>query len=456
MERIRTGNDTIDLILDGGFPTQSIHVLMGVPGSGKTILAEQLVFANADEDRPALYLTTLSEPLAKFITYLQEYTFADSARIGTAIVYEEIAEELSRSPETLADLVSRRIRKYRPRIIVIDSFKAIADLMPDAASWRRTLHDLAGVLSAYDATSFWVGEYTTAMISELPEFAVADGIVELTREQQGMRDKRLLRVVKLRGSGFRDGAHPFRITADGLQVFPRLITPPLPPDYSPSAERLESGISGLDEMIETGWLRGTSTLVVGPSGAGKTVLGLHFLRAGVQHGESGLLMHFQENPSQLTRIMRHFGWETKKLLGPGMLDVYYNSPVELQIDTIVTELFRRIEAHGVRRVVVDALGDLEASARDRRRFQEYLYAMTQHFAARNVTAMLALETSGLFSDGGATGSHELSHLSDNILLLEMRLDDDLQRSIRVVKSRGSAHDGRRHPLRITAQGIVVD
>jgi circadian clock protein KaiC len=456
MERISTGNEQTDRILNGGFPQNSIHLIMGEPGTGKTIFAEQLIFANAGGERPLLYLTTLSEPLAKFIAYLQVYTFADPKHIGTEVIYEDLGAELAEHPEKLGERVLALIQQHRPRILVIDSFKAIAELlMTDGAAWRRTVSDLAGLLTAYSVTSFWVGEYTAEMVTHRPEFAVADGIVELVREQRGTRDERYLRVVKLRGSDFLDGYHAFRITAAGLEVSPRLITPSGPLDYAPSTERLGSGIAGLDEMIATGWLRGTSTLVGGPSGAGKTVLALHFLRAGVERQEPGLLVNFQENPTQLVRLMHGFGWEPETLLRPDRLDMFCISPVELQIDSIVTETVRRIEAQGVRRVVIDALGDLQRAASDQQRFLNYIYTLIQLFARRDITAMFAYKTAELFLSV-APPEHDVGALCDNILILEMDLQAELTRRVRVIKSRGSAHDGRAHVLQITSQGISVE
>jgi circadian clock protein KaiC len=450
MERVSTGNPRADLILGGGFPPNSINIIMGQPGSGKTVFSEQLAFANLS-DRPVLYLTTVSEPLPKVLTYLQEFSFTRVDAIGTAVIYESIADAVTTDPHKLPERLTQLVQQYRPRIIVFDSFKAIGDLMPDVASWRKVLYDLAGTLSAYDATTFWIGEYVAAMVPRLPEFAVADTIIELTREQHGTRDDRYLHVIKLRGSTFLDGFHAFRIDRDGLDVHPRLVSPTsFGTGYATDDQRLTTGIDGLDGMIETGWLRGTTTLVSGPSGAGKTLLGLQFLREGLRQGERGLLVTFQENPTQLARICRNLGWKPEETPDCGTIEVLYTSPVELQIDSIVGEIFHRIEQSNVRRIVIDSLGDLVNASRDVLRFRDYAYALTQRFATTGVTAMLITESTRGSMDG------EVTSMADNVVLLEMAFGETLERTVRIVKTRASGHDGRRHALRITPQGIVVD
>jgi circadian clock protein KaiC len=234
-------------------------------------------------------------------------------------------------------------------------------------------------------------------------------------------------------------------------VYPRLVSPMLfGAGYHTGDERLTTGIGGLDEMIESGWLRGTTTLVRGPSGAGKTLLGLHFLREGIRHGERGLLVTFQENPTQLARICRSLGWKADETPNCGALDVMYSSPVELQIDSIVGEIFRRIDESKIKRIVVDALGDLINASRDVLRFRDYAYALTQRFARQGVTAMLLVEVAR------ADASPEVMPMVDNVVLLETVLDGDMQRTIRISKTRGSGHDARRFPLRIGSDGIVVE
>lgn len=454
MERVSTGNTNLDLILSGGFPRNSINVLMGAPGSGKTILAEQLAFANAGPDCRVLYLSTLSEPLAKMVTYLQTYAFVDVDRIGTDIIYHSLSEDLTADPHRLHAEMLELIKQHRPRIIIIDSFKAIADLLPNSQAWRKTVFDLAGLLTAYGATSLWIGEYTWETGSGPIEFAVADGIVELKRVQRGSRDERYLRVAKLRGSNFLDGNHAFWIAADGLHIFPRLLAP-RPTDYKPTLERLQTGIAGLDSLIQEGWLRGTSTLVQGPSGSGKTLLGLHFLRQGVADGESALLVGFQENPAQLKRSMNSLGWNADDLLTPTKLDHFYISPVELQIDTIVQEIFRRLSERNIKRLVIDAVGDLRKSAHDQSRLDDYLYSMLQHLAVKGVTTILNVETPRVAPDQPPF-EFGVSYMGDNIVSLSVELADELRRGIRILKTRGSAHDGRRRSLRITAEGVCVE
>ena len=164
--RISSGNREADRVLGGGFPSNSINILMGEPGTGKTLFAEQLLFANANGERPVLYLTTLSEPLSKVVTYLQLLPFYDESKLGTAVMYDDIGGLLATAGvSALVPRVREAILEFKPSIIVIDSFKAIHDLSPSVPDMRRLISELAGLLSAYDTTTFLVGEYREEDIS---------------------------------------------------------------------------------------------------------------------------------------------------------------------------------------------------------------------------------------------------------------------------------------------------
>ena len=453
LPRISTGSSPADRILGGGFPAHSINIIMGEPGTGKTLFAQQLVFHNAGDDRPILYVTTLSEPLAKVVKYLQKFEFFDEGKIGSAVIYDEAGTELAeKGIGELVPKVREWIRTLSPKIIVIDSFKALHDISPSLSEMRRVVHDLAGLLTAYDTTAFLVGEYAEAQMATHPEFVVADGIVELLRHETGMRDDRFFRVRKLRGSSYREGLHALRLTAGGVKIFRRLVSPLEPKGYSIVRERVSTGVAGLDEMLGGGLWRGSTTLLGGPTGSGKTTIGLQFILDGVRRGEPGLYVHLEENPTQLSYLVEGFGMAAD---APG-LHLLYHSPVELQIDSLVDDMFSLVREQGVKRVVIDAVGDLVTAVRDAQRLHDYLYALSQHFAVKGVTAVFTFETARPGITGGYTIDAPFSHLSDNIVVLEAGIEEErTRRRLRVLKTRGSAHDPRVREVQISGDGIEI-
>jgi circadian clock protein KaiC len=453
--RIRTGNAQADEVLGGGFPSNSINIVMGQPGTGKTIFAEQLLFANAnDGDRPLMFITTLSEPMSKAVSYVQRFGFYEEEKLGTQIQYHDIGEVLiADGPGALVPWLSAAIKESSPRILVIDSFRAIHDLSHSPKQMRRLVSELAGLLSAYDVTTFLLGEYTTADVDRYPEFAVGDAIVELARNPLGTRDERFFRVFKLRGSTYREGQHAFRITGDGIELYPRLVSPRIAESYEPSLKRTATGIPGLDAMLQGGLWHGSTTLVVGQTGAGKTTLALQFAFEGVRAGEPTLYVHLQENPAQLRRTIDGLRGQVGLALGDG-LHLQYASPVELQIDSIIVGIFERIRAGDIRRVVIDAVGDLALAARDSQRLHDYLYALVQHFAANNVTSLLTME-SGQGVTSNADFEQRFSNLCDNLILLRMGGNQRLERTLQVFKTRNSGHDPMARGFEIGPSGARI-
>jgi circadian clock protein KaiC len=452
--RITTGSTQADAVLHGGFPSNSINIVMGQPGTGKTIFAEQLLFHNvngASDGRPVLYVTTLSEPLPKLISFVQRFSFYDPDKLGGAIQYEDVGSTLAEGgADAVLPWLRATIKSLGPRIIVIDSFRAIHDLSASVPRMRRLVSDLAGLLSAYDTTTFLLGEYTRDDIQRFPEFAVADAVVEFARQPLSTRDERFFRVLKLRGSSYSEGQHAFRITKAGLHFFPRLVGPSIPAAYEPKIERVSSGIPGLDAMLGGGLWSGSTTLLAGPTGSGKTTLALQFALEAVRRNEGVLFVNFQENPSQLRRNLAGLGFDTNDGVARG-LHLMYTSPVELQIDSIIVEIFGHIRAHRIQRLVVDAIGDLATAASDPQRLHDYLYSLVQHLVVNGVTSLLTFE-----SGPGLTGLGDMeqrfSYVSDNVLQICLEGTLETKRTIRVVKTRNSAHDARAHPLEIDVSG----
>ena len=416
-DRLLSGSLRLDAVLGGGLPLFGINLVVGAPGTGKTILAQQYLFHSATAERPGLYLSTVSEPLDKILRYGQSLTFFDKSVVGSSVIYDDLGQRLNK--EGLSGVLTQLtglLRERRPALVVIDSFKALRAYAPDDGVFRRFLHELAGQLTAMPITSFWVGEYDDTETTEAPEFAVADAIVSLGFDRIAEREARVLQVLKLRGSGFVSGKHAYRLSQEGVEVFPRLADPEEVESYDLTVDRLTttSGVGLLDETLSDGFCRGSSTLIAGPSGSGKTLLAVHFAFSGAQLGERCLFATLQENPAQLERILSGFSWSLKQ---PG-IELMYRPPVDLYLDEWVYDLLDTIERTGATRVAIDSLGDLRSACRDELRFREYMYSLLQRCALGGISLMMTQEVPELF---GLTRLSEygISHLSDNVVLLQI-------------------------------------
>jgi circadian clock protein KaiC len=201
-----------------------------------------------------------------------------------------------------------------------------------------------------------------------------------------------------------------------------------------------------------GLFAGSTTLLVGMTGTGKTTLALQFALEGVKRGEEVLFINFQENPAQLRRAIAGLGSDPDEAQARG-LRLLYASPVELQIDSIVVEIFEAIKTGSIRRLVIDAVGDLANAASDSQRLHDYLYSLIQHFAARGVTTVLTLESGPTFSGLGQWQDERFSYMSDNLVHLAWSVNKPDRRTMRIVKMRGSTHDAGVREFEIDASGL---
>lgn len=448
-DRLRSGHEPLDEILGGGLPGNGISILMGLPGTGKTIVAQQYTFHNARPDRPAVYFSTLSEPLEKIVRFGQTLDFFKAAAVGRSVFYEDLGQVASRSGlAEVGDHVAAVLKERRPGLIVIDSFKALHALADGDAEFRKFLYQLAGRLTAFPTASLWVGEYESGEAAVAPEFAVADAILEFAAVPLGQREKRFLHVRKLRGSDFRSGQHGYRLTSQGLHLFPRLADIPAAGGYPLGEQRITFGIPVLDSMLGGGLWPGSSTMVAGPSGSGKTLMGLHFIYGGARQGERGIIATLQENPVQLHRLLGSLGWP---LTDPAV-EVMYRSPVDIYIDEWVHCLLQAVERAQARRVVIDSLMDLQLAASDDTRFREFMYSLVQRFSRQGVSLLITYETPDLFA--GRLSEFVVSHLSDNAIMLNYNRDQtSMSRSLAVVKTRASDHDPAMRQFSIGPHGI---
>lgn len=452
-DRLPTGSERLDQILHGGLLKNAINLIIGVPGSGKTILSQQIAFRNATLERPALFLSTLSEPIDKIVRYGDSLEFFDANAVRDGrVIYEDIGEQLGAGgfDDVLTSLDSHLRR--RPGIVVIDSIRAFSAMAPDLAAFRQFLYGLVRRLTASAATSIWNAPYPRSLAAETAEFATADAIIAMDIRQVAERERRVLQVLKLRGSGFMSGEHSYRVTSAGIDVFPRMAEEQVSSPYVMSTDSAGTGIDALDALLgQGGYWSGAATLVAGPSGIGKTLMGLHFLFRGAEAGEPGVLATFQESKTQLGRMVSSFGWS----IDDPHIHVLSRGVVGMDIDEWVYELLDLVEKSHAKRVIIDSLPDLEIAAADPIRFREWMFSLTQRFSRAGISLMMIVEVAELFRMHRIS-EHGVSHLADNVILLQyVQEGPELSRALTVLKTRAMHHRPMVHRYEITDRGFKL-
>jgi circadian clock protein KaiC len=298
LKLMSTGVPGLDDVLGGGLPELSFNLIAGSPGSGKTTLTMQLLFANATKERPALYFTLLGETGLKMLRYQQQFDFFDLKRVGSEVHFLNLSEEaLTGDLDGVLKRITEEIDRLHPGVVVVDSFRSLMRAQGQHAPDRELEHfvqQLAMKLTTWEVTSFLIGEYSESELRD-PVFTVADGIFWLSQEVNRNSVVRRLRIVKARGMASMPGLHTMRITGAGVQVFPR--TPERAEDVHPAVQkRLSTGIAGLDEMMGGGIPVGDSLVLAGPTGTGKTTFAMKVIAAGLAAGETAVIAIFEEHP----------------------------------------------------------------------------------------------------------------------------------------------------------------
>jgi len=461
IRNIATGVPGLDAVLGGGLCEYSFNLIAGAPGSGKTTLAQQILFANATAKRPALYFTVLGEPTVKMMRYQQQFRFFDTAKVPDAIRFINVSKEAASGD--LASVLQRiiaEVAEHEPAFVAVDSFRTIgASFAPN--DYRATL-DLTGFvqrlaqeLTTWEITSFLLGEYSEQE-GRHPVFTVADGIVWLSEDVDRNSAVRKLRVVKMRGRSPIPGLHTFRITTDGMQVFPRIPEQqgdrPVPPE-----KRLRMGVPGLDEMMGGGIPAGDVLMLTGPAGSGKTTFATHFVAQGLSEGERCVVAVFEEFPDAYLARAKTLPIDFRQEIRAGNLAVIYLRPLDLSVDAVSLEKITAVKRVAATRVVIDSLSGFEIALAPtfRMDFRESLYRLVGALTATGVTVLMTAEVIEAFPDGTFT-TERVSFVTDDILVQRyVEIGGHLRKVLAVVKMRGSEHATDFREYSLTATGAVV-
>lgn len=461
IDRVPTGVAGLDLILEGGFLKGGLYVIQGTPGTGKTTLGNQLCFnhvASSPGNR-ALYVTLLAEYHARMMQHLGSMSFFDFSKIPDQLSYLSGFRILRKNgPRGLLDLLRREIVARGASVLILDGLVAAQRAASDEQAFNEFIREMQAVALATDCTMVLLTS-TDESAKVTPEQTMVDGILELSEQMFGWSAKRALRIAKFRGSSYLRGKHAFRITGEGLVVYPRieaLLARPSRPDPGIVDEREPSGVDRLDAMLGGGVPASSTTMVMGPSGIGKTTLGLQFL-ARCSAAEPGLLFGFYETPARIMAKAREVCRPLRDLFDTGAVEMLWQPPADGLLDAYGKHLLDAVHRRGVRRLFIDGLGGFQGAAGEPARMGHYLTALMNELRVLGVTTVYTLEVPDIIGPNIRAPIGDLSSLAENLVLLRyIELRSRLYRLISVLKVRNSAFDASLHEFSLTDEGLAIE
>jgi circadian clock protein KaiC len=455
--RMATGVRNLDEILGGGWPRGTVTIFAGPPGSGKTILAQQICFHNASARSRVIYFNTLSEPSAKTLRYLSQFSYFDAEVLEQSIHFVDLGIILrDKGLQEAQAAIVQHVKRIKPAIVVIDSFKVFDDLAKSREDLRKFGYEVAVNLMAWETTAFLLGEYGTEDIATNPVFSIVDGLVTLTQREESGEQQRFFQAVKMRGTPHSRDQHAFVITSRGLEVYAPRVTIQRKPlkDSTAEVRRKQTGISRMDDLLGGGIPLGSSVLVAGVAGTGKTVLLLEFIYRGALAGEKGIMFSFEETEERLRAAARGLGWDLDRQIQLGMVEIQFIPQPNILVERHLLMMQERVEAMGAQRVAVDSVSVFLHKIQDAQLSREKIFQLSS--IVQNVQAV------GFLATDIPYGSNQISRFGveetvvDGVILLTSREEGlERQRYIEIYKMRNTAHLKGRHNLVIEKGGITV-
>jgi circadian clock protein KaiC len=455
LERIATGVPGLDEVTGGGLLRSGVYILQGVPGAGKTILANHIVHRHASAGGHVVYVTLLAESHARLMQHMERFSFFDPTSLPQQVYYVSAFDALRTAGlRGVVDLLRTEMRSRGAGIVVLDGL-----VMADSAAASDEALKL--FISEIQAHSTLTGCTTLLLTSESAdrpvsaEHTMVDGILLLRERHYGPRRERNIEVVKFRGSSTLRGNHSFQIGADGITIYPRLEA--ARQDSEGDAVRpvgLSTGIASLDAMFDIGgYAQGGIVALSGPSGSGKTTLALHFVAAASAR-EPALFFGFYESPELLLRVGDVLGIAVRQQADAGHLRILSPAFGENLLDGLASQLLTEVARTGAKRVVLDGIGGFAAAPAFEERGGSFVAALARELRRLGATTLVTIEE-GDATRARVTDTPTLSALSDTLLELSVRREGSVRRYAAIRKARVSRCDLRVRELVLSATGVEV-
>jgi circadian clock protein KaiC len=456
MKTVPTGIKGLDLVLKGGFDQPSTILLAGTAGAGKTTLAMQSLFNAAGEGEVCLFISAISEPVAMMEGFVSNYSFFDYSLIEkNKIKLFNIEQDLLKAGASeVIEFIEEKIRMYRPSRLVIDPVTVIAEAKETEFEQRLFLYELLTRMKSWNVLVLLTGEFTLDALKKNPLSYLVDCVLHISETISGDKSERQLIVIKMRGRSYIPGGHTYKLSSDGITIFPRLL-PEIEFKKPASMFRVSTGVEGLDRMLKGGLLKDSVVLFSGGPGTGKTMFGMHFIYEGARKGEEGLIISFEEWPEKLVRNARAYGLDFESLEKKGLVKILYFSPALFHADEHAMLIKDTLRDFNIKRVFFDGIENLDAALPDTIKRRDYLHALVNYFSSQGITTVLTSEIPELF--GAIRLTHETfsGSVDDIILLRHVEVEGQMKKALSVLKTRGSDHDKEIREFEITDKGIEV-
>jgi circadian clock protein KaiC len=441
LNRLQSGIEGLDALLKGGLVSGASYIIQGRPGSGKTILANQLGFHHARNGGRVLVATLLAESHDRLFQFLSTLSFFDAARVGAEIQFVSAFDTLENEGlDEVVKLLRREISRQKATVMVVDGLLNARSKADSPIDTKKFISELQGHAAFAGCTVLFL---TSSRLDDgSPEHTMVDGVIEMGEELFGTRSVRRIQLRKTRGSGALTGLHECEITNDGLVVYPRLESlygRPSAPD-SADLTRIPSGITSLDAILGGGLHSSSVTLVMGPSGIGKTTLGLKFLSESTVEAP-GLHFGFYESPQRLQLKGLSLGIDLQQMQDSGALSVAWQPTTEGLLDGLGARLLRLVEEKGIKRLFIDSLSGMTRVSTNPARITDFYSALMNDRRARGVTVFATWEMHDLFGSEVSSPASELSSIADNLMLMRFfEIQSELRRTLSILKVRDSFYD----------------
>ncbi len=444
---ISSGVSGLDDVLIGGFRRNRCYLIEGVPGSGKTTLAMQFMRAGVSRGEPVLYVT-LSETAEELRAAAESHGWSlDGVTLREIMPTEEALDpgEASTmfhlSEVELADTTQQVLSvvdSLRPTIAVIDSLSELRLLSGTALRYRRQILALKQYFNKRGCTVLLLDDLT-AMDPDTHVQSIVHGVILLEQmNPEYGADRRRLRVRKYRGVAFRGGYHDYAIRTGGIEVYPRLVAA----EHRTSIvrQKMESGIPEIDSLLGGGIEQGTSTLIIGAAGTGKSTLAAQFAAAAAARGEKSALYVFDESPVTLTTRAAQLDVALQPGIDTGLVNVRQVDPAELSPGELTHAIRLAVEEENVKLIVIDSLNGYLNAMPEERFLTVQLHELLSYLGQRNVATILVCAHSGLLG-ANMSSPIDASYLADAVVLLRyFENRGEVRQALSVMKKRGSRHE----------------